>query len=77
MLSEVFRGLDFALQGHSGSGKSAVVNMLSGLSRATSGEAYIYGLPVTDAGILQRNSLALRPSMSYSSIPVTSGAVKV
>lgn len=60
------------LQGHSGSGKSAVVNMLSGLSRATSGEAYIYGLPVTDAG-----NLAAKPadiisflcSVDSSSIP--------
>jgi len=46
----LYEGQCFAIVGHSGSGKSAVLNMLSGISRATSGEAYIYGLPVTDAG---------------------------
>lgn len=55
----------FGTQGHSGSGKSAVVNMLSGLSRATSGEAYIYGLPVTDAGNSTKSPALI---VSYSSL---------
>ncbi|KAG0581666.1 hypothetical protein KC19_4G270200 [Ceratodon purpureus] len=74
----LYEGQCFAIVGHSGSGKSAVVNMLSGLSRATSGEAYIYGLPVTDAGeelhsligvCPQQNvavsSLTIREQLSY------------
>ncbi|KAL3695276.1 hypothetical protein R1sor_009352 [Riccia sorocarpa] len=56
--SEVIKGLNinlyegqlFAFVGHSKSGKSALVSILAGLSQQTAGEAFVYGLPVSDGG---------------------------
>ncbi|KAJ3345979.1 hypothetical protein GGF32_008013 [Allomyces javanicus] len=40
-------GIVFGLTGHNGSGKSTLLNILMGASRATAGQAFVGGLPVT------------------------------
>ncbi|KAG6542864.1 hypothetical protein Mapa_015768 [Marchantia paleacea] len=67
--SEVIKGLNinlyegqlFAFVGHSRSGKSALVSMLAGLSQRTSGEAFIYGLPISDGGSELRSLVGFCP----------------
>ncbi|KAL2632396.1 hypothetical protein R1flu_017082 [Riccia fluitans] len=67
--SEVIKGLNinlyegqlFAFVGHSKSGKSALVSILAGLSQQTSGEAFIYGLPVSDGGSELRSLIGFCP----------------
>ncbi|KAK7483952.1 hypothetical protein BaRGS_00024836 [Batillaria attramentaria] len=65
---ELYEGQITALLGHNGAGKTSVINMLSGLTRPSSGSATIYGYDVfSEAGManirgmcgicLQRHSL--------------------
>ncbi|KAL7750099.1 hypothetical protein RI367_004614 [Sorochytrium milnesiophthora] len=49
------KGRCLALLGHNGAGKSTLINMLSGLLSPTSGNAYVFGRPLTqDTTAIQR-----------------------
>lgn len=56
---KLYKGEHFAIAGHSGSGKTSIINMLSRLSSYTSEEAYIYGVPLTEgsSGCLTLNMI--------------------
>ena len=41
---DMFEGQITALLGHNGAGKTTLLNMLTGMTRPTSGSATIYGL---------------------------------
>ncbi|CAM6104482.1 unnamed protein product [Calypogeia fissa] len=57
----LYEGQLFAFVGHSKSGKSALLSILAGLSQGTSGEAYIYGLPISDGGSDLRSLVGFCP----------------
>eukprot|EP00897_Mesotaenium_endlicherianum_P005320 jgi/Mesen1/4816/ME000243S03991 len=58
----LYEGQTFAFLGHSGSGKTAVLSMLAGLSQPSGGEAYIYGhrtLPGSLVGVCPQHNVGL------------------
>lgn len=58
---KLYEGERFAIAGHSGSGKSSIIYMLSRLSCCTSGEAYIYGLPLATEGAELKSIVSVCP----------------
>lgn len=58
---KLHEGERFAIAGHSGSGKSSIIYMLSRLSSCTSGEAYIYGLPLATEGAELKSIVSVCP----------------
>ena len=60
---EVRQGEVFGLLGPNGSGKSTTFKMLMGLIRPTSGEARLFGRPVTD--VAARHKIGFLPESPY------------
>ncbi|XP_057813717.1 uncharacterized protein LOC131027665 isoform X3 [Cryptomeria japonica] len=56
-----YEGECFAIAGHGGSGKSDILYMLSRLSSCTSGEAYIYGFPISTGGVELKSIVSICP----------------
>ncbi|GBG79474.1 hypothetical protein CBR_g29620 [Chara braunii] len=62
----MYEGQCFAFLGHSGSGKSSVLNMLAGLSTPTSGEAFIYGNRLSHGGQWLQSLVGVCPERNIS-----------
>ncbi|KAH9325005.1 hypothetical protein KI387_005183, partial [Taxus chinensis] len=62
-----YEGERFAIAGHTGSGKSDIIYMLSRLSSCTSGEAYIYGFPLTTGGTELKSMVSVCPKENICS----------
>lgn len=58
---DIPKGQIFALLGHNGAGKSTVINMLSGLVKPTSGDAWVHGKSIVNELVDVRSSLGLCP----------------
>lgn len=58
---EVFRGEIFAYLGPNGSGKTTTIRILSGLSRATGGEAWLNGFSVENDALNAKRQVGLVP----------------
>ncbi len=60
---EVFRGEIFAYLGPNGSGKTSTIRILSGLSRATSGQAWLNGFSVEEEALNAKRQSGLVPQV--------------
>jgi len=58
---DVFEGQIFGLLGHNGAGKTTTISMLTGLIPPSSGDAYVYGHPISSEMAEVRTSLGVCP----------------
>lgn len=58
---EVYRGAFFGFLGPNGAGKTTTINMLTGVTKATSGNAFILGYEVTKEPVKAKEHIGVVP----------------
>src|SRR4030066_2014397 len=61
---EVYRGEFFGFLGPNGAGKTTTINMLTGVTKATSGNAFILGYEVTKEPVKAKEHIGVVPDAS-------------
>src|SRR3989337_1002650 len=64
MSFEVYRGEFFGFLGPNGAGKTTTINMLTGVTKATSGNAFIFGHDVTQEPVRAKEHIGVVPDAS-------------